>query len=309
MMEAKFMDEQPAQKRSAGDGGRMSSGTLERTAALVAVIVPLGLAISFAYDWGFFSALGLRFADAPTTIPDHLRTWLVWSPAIIPAVVAFLALELFTRRIEQGRTEDEIAALSPNPALTKRFRTLPWKLIRWMCVIFLVAWILVGYNLLFTLTVTMCWLWFMEWVFSHPRVLRRHSIWVVSFASFAPAALIIFFSLGYRSMDFGNGSSIAHVQVVENGVDSATSGRAVFMETHVMRSFGDWLLVRDASGTVLWVRSDRVDRIEVTRDKQSFRGVLCWLAEVCIEFGENGLSPPLEVDEMLTDTVRQVTRQ
>ena len=295
-------DGKPVQKRLADDGGATTRGTLERTAALIAVIVPLGLAISFAYDWGFFSALGLRFADVPTSIPDHLRTWLVWSPAIIPAVLVFLGFELLTRRIEQGRTENEIVALSPSPARAKIFRTLPWKLIRWMCAAVLAAWILVGYNRLLGLAATVCWIWLMEWVFSHPIVLRRHSLWLILMVVLAPTALILFFSLGYRSVDFNKNDITAYVEIFNDGSDSASAG-SVLLETHVMRSFGNWLLVREKSGTILWIRSDRVDRMQLAGDRVPFRGVLCSLVDVCIDFEENRSSSPSEPVEMLTDTL------
>lgn len=295
-------DSEPVQKLVADEDGTMTSRMLEKTAAVITVIVPLGLAMSFAYDWGFFSALGLRFADAPTSIPDHLRTWLVWSPAIIPAVLVLLGFELLTRRIELGRTEEEIVALSPFPARTKFFRSLPWKLIRWTCVAILAAWILVGYNLLLGLAATVCWIWLMEWVFSHPDLLRRHSLWVILTVVLAPAALIFFFSLGYRSVNLNKNDMTAYVEIFNDVVDSANAG-PVLVETDVMRSFGSWLLVREKSGTMLWIRSDRVDRMELAVDRQRFRGVLCSLADVCLDLRGHGSSPRSEPVEMLTDTL------
>ena len=59
------------------DGSRPSKTTsIEGIGALTAVVASFSLAMSFAYDWGFFSGVGVSFADAPTTLSDHLHTWL-----------------------------------------------------------------------------------------------------------------------------------------------------------------------------------------------------------------------------------------
>lgn len=58
----------------------------KRLAAMSAVL----LALSVVYDYFYVRALGLTFAQLPTTIADHVRTAVIWVPGV--ALVAFLGL-------------------------------------------------------------------------------------------------------------------------------------------------------------------------------------------------------------------------
>ena len=93
---------------------------LERLVAVSALATSFALALSFTYDWGFFSALGISFASAPTSISDHLRTGLLWASRLVPAVLLTLVLDLLTRRIDHGLTEEEIVEASPDPERARK---------------------------------------------------------------------------------------------------------------------------------------------------------------------------------------------
>ena len=56
---------------------------LRNIGALVGVIASLSVIVSFIYDWGFFWALGISFSQAPTTITDHVQSWIIWLPRVI----------------------------------------------------------------------------------------------------------------------------------------------------------------------------------------------------------------------------------
>ena len=81
---------------------------LERVGKIMAVIASFSLIVSVFYDWGFISALGLRFSEIPTSVSDHVRSWLVWLPKVVIGVIGVLVFELLNRRIEKGMTEEEI---------------------------------------------------------------------------------------------------------------------------------------------------------------------------------------------------------
>ena len=67
--------------------------------------------ISIFHDWGFFFVLGASFAQAPTTIADHLQSWLVWLPGAAIAALLFPIVDFPMRR-----------ASSDNPAAKRKFR-------------------------------------------------------------------------------------------------------------------------------------------------------------------------------------------
>ena len=81
---------------------------LEKLPALISVFAAFILGLSVVYDYGFFYILGTGFSEMPTTISDHLRSSLTWIPETIIVILAVVAIEMFNRRIEQGKTEEEI---------------------------------------------------------------------------------------------------------------------------------------------------------------------------------------------------------
>lgn len=50
---------------------------------LITPFAALSFLLSVDYDWGYLGALGLSFADVPTTISDHVRSALVWAPWVL----------------------------------------------------------------------------------------------------------------------------------------------------------------------------------------------------------------------------------
>ncbi len=252
---------------------------MERTAATTALLTSLSLAMSFAYDWGFFSALGITFADAPTSVTDHLRSWLVWLPKFIPVAFLGLGLELLTRRIERGKTEAELIEGSANPTKTKRANERARRMITWGCGLVLVLWLAIGTIDFPWLAAAGCWMSFMVWVFKHPIVRERHAFGFRLLAFIGPPLILYFYSAGFRSATSAPTDSVAEVQVQADGVDEDT----VTSEAEVLRSFENWFLVRDASDTIRWIRSDDVHGIRVKGETTPFPGVLCMFFRVCID--------------------------
>ena len=85
----------------------------EHLGAVFALAASVSVIVSFVYDWGFFSTLGIGFAQAPTAISDHLRSWLIWLPLVITPVLILLAHELLMSRLERGLTDEEIVESLP----------------------------------------------------------------------------------------------------------------------------------------------------------------------------------------------------
>ena len=58
----------------------------------------------------------------PTTLSDHLRSSLTWIPETTVIFFGVFVLELFTRRVEQGMTEEELIQSSSAPKFIAWFR-------------------------------------------------------------------------------------------------------------------------------------------------------------------------------------------
>lgn len=77
--------------------------TLEKLPPLTAVFASWSLVVSVAFDWGFFSALGIKFAHAPTTLSDHLSSWLVWATlSYMPIPLAYVIYRMICLRAYVG---------------------------------------------------------------------------------------------------------------------------------------------------------------------------------------------------------------
>ena len=245
----------------------------EHLGAVFALAASVSVIVSFVYDWGFFSTLGIGFAQAPTAISDHLRSWLIWLPLVITPVLILLAHELLMSRLERGLTEEEIIESSRNPARVRRFRVSPWKAISFMAVLLTLLWLLFGeafsHARFFAFPIT--WAIFAQWVFRHPRLDARYSSIIRNIAIYVPAAFFFAFFLGAGVAD-ENMSQWSASHRIE--VATTTQGEGA-TEVRLLRSFQDWILVRDENGILAWVHLDDVIRIQVLKESKMFKGFVC----------------------------------
>ena len=254
---------------------------LERLAAVSALATSFALALSFTYDWGFFSALGIGFASAPTSISDHLRTGLLWASRLVPGVLLILVLDLLTHRIDHGLTEEENIEASPEPGRAKKEMNWPRKVIAYTSLAILIVWLITGFGRTPWFSAMICWMWFIIWVMKHPLVTARRSPMFWLFAFVGPPIMMFFFSTGSedaRSAMSHDSPVTAYIQSCEGGVETCPATT----KAGVLRSFQGWLLVRDSSA-VSWVRLDHVQRIDVSDEGgSSFSGLMCIFFAKCL---------------------------
>jgi hypothetical protein len=85
---------------------------------LIGLFSALSLVLSVIYDWGYFIALDISFADAPTSLSDHVKSALVWMPPVALIIFIVIVIELLTQRIERGTTQEELFPPSKTSKLT-----------------------------------------------------------------------------------------------------------------------------------------------------------------------------------------------
>jgi hypothetical protein len=142
---------------------------IENVVQLLTLGGSLCLLASIVYDWGFYSSLSLSFSDIPSTLTDHVRSALIWSPKIFLGFLVCFMFDLTMKRLENGMSEDEIISSSSNPKMLKRFRDGPYKLMAVSAFILTMAYSLLGDHFLPTLafSVSICWFMFISWVHNH----------------------------------------------------------------------------------------------------------------------------------------------
>ena len=255
--------------------------------ALVGVIASLSVIASFIYDWGFFWALGISFSQAPTTITDHVQSWIIWLPRVIVIGILLLAYDLFFARVERGLAEEEIISTSRNTRI-KNIITKPLNIFMSIissnifiiesCILYIILWLLFGGILFFAalLGLTILWVLFIKWVFSKKKKGIRYSAFMESFSLYAPTAVFILILMGAMSTGvirtgvIREEPSMSHRLVIDG-----RAGVREIVETELLRAFEKWLLIRDENKQLSWIRLDEVKRIEPLKGPNPFKGLAC----------------------------------
>lgn len=276
--------------------------TLERLPALTAVVASWSLVVSVAYDWGFLSALGISFAHAPTTLSDHLSSWLVWatlSYTPLPLVYVIYMMIRLRRYVFATLKEEDWVPGSVRP-LFQRMR-LAHRVLSWAFPAILLAWLLFGIpanpwgwlaiswiGLAAPLLMDLPNLLSEEEIASARSVVRSINLPLVLLIM-VPATFFAFFGIGYGYPDRVQDDTMprAFIRLPAADLDDGS----VVKEAYVLRSFANWLLVHDQDGTqVDWVRMEQVERIEVPPDEPRFPGLLCGIFGLLCS-GDSGLNP------------------
>ena len=274
--------------------------TLEKLPALTAAFASWGLVASIAYDWGFFSALGIRFAHAPTTLSDHLSSWLVWATlSYTPIPFVYVIYMMIRLRREVSATLKEEEGDNGVPSSVKLFfqrMRLPYRVFFWVFPVLFLSWLLFGapenpwgWLALSWIGLVAPWLTDLpEEVAVSARSVVRSINLPLMLLTWVPATFFVFFGIGYGYPDRAQNDTMprAYVRLQVGDPDAGS----VVEETYVLRSFANWLLVQDHDRTqVDWVRTEQVDRIEVPPDDR-FPGLLCGIFGLWCS-GDSGVNP------------------
>ena len=265
----------------------------------VNLVIGTSVIFSFFHDWGFFFALGISFAQAPTTIADHLQSWLVWLPRVSVVVLILLAIEFFLRRMEHGMSEEEIIASSDNPAALRKFRNRPYVFTLMICIISFLIWIAVGEPSPIssaTVALAVIWIGFANWIFGHPTVRARSSIVLRKLFTIVPP--VVLFALGW-GMD--SARQAAPYQYATHRMHMPGTGaiaQATSEEVELLRVFEEWALIRDRNRGIIWIDLDRIGELEQLTERKPFRGLLCLFGIFCPGDGVADKHPVDELPEM-----------
>ena len=167
--------------------------TLDKLPIVISGFGAFILMLSITYDYGFFLSFGVGFSEIPTTISDHLRSSLNWIPTAIITFFLFYIFEMFNRRMEQGKTEEELINSSPCPKFTAWFRKLPKYFIIALALFPIVA---LYYDIkmpihVWSLTAFIFWFIFHDFIFGHERILKDTSNEVYLMSRWMPFIIMI----------------------------------------------------------------------------------------------------------------------
>lgn len=251
---------------------------VDRLPILTAAIGPLSIMFSLFYEWGFLAALGFRFVESPTTLADHLGSWLEWLPWIAITLIFVISWELLSQRIERGMTEEEIIRTSQDPTRTRKLRTGYKTIYKFLGPLILINYLALGdWIPLSSVAVGFAFTWFTltAFVFGIPRMTDRYSLFLRRCFLFIPIGMSVFFYLGYQEAERRVTNSEFHYRIYYMNKDNSEG----FEELQLLRTFEKWLVVRNHSNKINWIAMKNVARIEFQDDREKFGGLLCKFSE------------------------------
>jgi hypothetical protein len=156
------------------------------------------LLLSVFYDFSFLASLGLSFAEIPTTISDHVRSAIVWVPPVGGMALVLYMYEMFMRRVEGGRTKEELIASFPRPRFMRAFRASADALVPIGGALAFLAWLVFGtsYGGLY-LGFIMLWGFLSLSIVQHPKMGKGFSQSTARLFIMVPIVIAIVGSFGY----------------------------------------------------------------------------------------------------------------
>jgi hypothetical protein len=221
--------------------------SFEQAAKFASLIGGALLLLSVFYDFSFLAALHLHFSEVPTTISDHIRSAIVWVPQVGGMVLLFFLYELLMRRVEGGKTEDELIASSPNPKFTKNFRASADALFPIIGLISITIWLVFGssYNGLY-LVFIMLWGFLSSSVVSHARLGQPFNRLTARLFVIIPIAAAIVGSFGY-----GEGERLLAAKDANWEVTVADADKRTAYQVVGIRRFESVVIVVDMQKKIL----------------------------------------------------------
>lgn len=261
---------------------QLSTILTEKNGKLGSLILAGSIAISISYDWGFYFALGITFSEAPTTLTDHLQSWLIWLPWLVLSGIILLGFELFLRRMERGMTEEEIVASSRNPSATEKARDLPYQVLKWLFLIIIFFWVMIGEIVpifLFFWGLGIWWMSFVLWVLKHQMVRNRIPVLLQNFILFLPFYFFIISGIGmFQGEKYLDGTK-NHTHRVHFSQDSTRPPKGE--NVTLLRTYQDWVLVMNRNQGIQWIDLDQIGEIEVLEGRKPWQGVFCKFGISC----------------------------
>ncbi|MEM1111508.1 MAG: hypothetical protein AAGI11_06340 [Pseudomonadota bacterium] len=177
---------------------------IERIPAYISLSTAALLILSVTYDLGFYGYFELSFRQLPTTVSDHMRSALLWLPGIVILGFILATLEMITRAIEGGRSEEEIIDQSKNPKRTRLMRDLPYLFM--MAIPILAVPLMIAGVIPFswdTLAMAALVVWLVIWflIFRVEKIRQRTPLWFVITMIVAPLALSYMAWRGYADAE------------------------------------------------------------------------------------------------------------
>ncbi|MCY3725140.1 MAG: hypothetical protein OXF95_00690 [Rhodobacteraceae bacterium] len=230
---------------------------------------------SLIYDWIFFFILGISFIDAPTTLTDHLETWLILFPHVVVNFLWFFFVFLvFIRREEKIRKK-----LIERQGAThlSKIRNLEYHELRLYILFSLPVPIYIFiFQYLFQLSnnsgslflniIFFCFVVFIIFLFYFYIFTYLRNLWLLQNLRLRKIIFVLA-ATSLFSLCFASSKAITRYQggVVTHSLQYSSQledAKSTSEDVILLRSFNKWLLVKDLDERVRWIDLERIVEIE-----------------------------------------------
>ena len=226
---------------------------------ILAIAGAASIAFSYVYDFGFFFRLGVSFSVAPTTIVDHLQSWLVWLPFVFTLCVLILLLHLaIGATIPDSPHAAESENCSNSSFKTPFLRVLLYTLVG-------IAGIVAGvfseftHALVIGVIAAYAWVVLISFLYVRHGTSRYRLTRLVLVLAVLPPIVCLAAGLGYQN---------AHLKMQENEsthrvhkVVAGNESDVAFEDVRIVRVFEKWMLFLDDEDNVVWLNLNQVARL------------------------------------------------
>ena len=238
------------------------------------------LTVSYFYDYGFFFKLGTSFSEAPTTITDHLQSWMVWLPILVLLFVFLSTIRLASFPKKVNSTENEPQAETTISNMKRRLLKVA-ALFGLGITALLFGFFLGDYAHPLIIAAFGAWFWakFVAELYGRQGSLRRRSTRLAGALIAVPSIMLIAFGLGYQDAHLkvqrSQPTHRVYSLVPDYGSDTS------FEDVSVVRVFATWMLILDPSDRVVWVDLNYVTKFRQLEYDGLHVRLLCRLDIYC----------------------------
>ena len=249
-------------------------------------VCAIAFVVSFLYNWGFFTALGVSFDTAPVGMVDYAKSWVAWLPAFLLLAFGVLVSDIWsshktlTDAIGLGDRDSSSSGKPVQNRGTAGLVSLSLALMGLAFLIALATFRIVGIGeqslIEFSLGISMIWLAFVWWVLKFPRPNAKYGNFGVALITLAPIFSLFSFSYGHSSVD----SSILgqhdyyQIQFVDRRSSDVQdneiqSPKVEPFKVQIIRIFEKWMVTRTEDGRIAWFRLDLVKSFDLDGNAMS----------------------------------------
>ena len=239
-----------------------------RPTGILSMVSAMGVGLSVLYDWSFLSALGISFSEAPTNLNDHIQSWLIWLPIVLLAILLLVAI----RVVEESTKAIDSEGLDDQPPQSgRRIQINLYTCIGSVAFFISLFAILFGMQLL--PRIWYYWAFVILWIAIAGWVIERlFSLFTKALVFFVPLMFLIIYFMGQYDANEGISAEDPNYKIYYYaGSDHSTADSEILL----LRTFDDWLLIRDQKQNVHWIPSRDIKQIQLINESKPFIGIVC----------------------------------